>query len=285
MNRWARTTYVALNGYAIQGRDTGPVTRLVSMGLMLLIAVSVIAVVAGTVPDIRGQYGPALMLLEAICLIVFSAEYLLRVWVAPCNPHYAHPVTGRLRYMVSPMAIIDLLAILPAVLMISSDQLVLRALRLLRLFRLAKLARHMDAMRLFGKVAVRVKYEMSVTALLAALLLLISSSVMYQFENEAQPEVFSSIPATMWWGITTLTTVGYGDTFPITPVGRIIGAVVAIMGIGLFALPTGILATAYLDELQSSKSDVTKQGQTNCPHCGKILDGSTSTQWQDTNTG
>lgn len=138
-----------------------------------------------------------------------------------------------------------------------------RALRLMRLFRLAKLTRYLRSIRLFGEVARDKREELVVSVFVLFLLLLLSSSLMYFVENEAQPDKFSSIPATMWWAIATLTTVGYGDLYPITGLGRLFGSLVAVMGIGLFALPTAILGTGFVEAIGKEKKPALK-----CPECG-----------------
>lgn len=164
------------------------------------------------------------------------------------------------------MALVDLLAVLPFFLQfIGVDLRFVRAFRLMRLFRLAKAARYVTALHLFRAVARSKREELVLTTCVLALLLLVASSSMYFAEHGAQPEEFSSIPATMWWAVATLTTVGYGDVIPVTVFGRFLGSAVAILGIGLFALPTAILGSGFVEEIAK-----TKQPQ-RCPHCGKEL--------------
>lgn len=163
------------------------------------------------------------------------------------------------------MAIIDLLAILPFYLpFVGVDLRLLRMLRLLRIFRLFKIARYLKALNLMKRVFSKKKEELIIALIFTIFLLLIASTLMYYVENEVQPENFSSIPETMWWGIATLTTVGYGDIYPISGLGQILGGVIAIIGIGLFALPTGILAAGFSEELSQVKFK-----ENNCSTCGK----------------
>jgi len=153
------------------------------------------------------------------------------------------------------MMLIDLVAIVPSYLPTSLD---LRAVRAFRLIRLLKLTRHSASLTLVLEVLKRKRDELLSTAFVAALLLVVSSSLMYYAENATQPEVFSSIPAAMWWGVVTLTTVGYGDVYPVTLVGKLIGAVVAMTGIGLFAMPAGILGSGFMEvftERRQAKAD------------------------------
>ena len=167
------------------------------------------------------------------------------------------------------MALVDLAAILPFYLplFIKLDLRFVRALRLLRLFRIFKMGRYSSALQMLGRVVRAKKEEIFITALVLIMLLVVASGLMYYIEKDAQPKQFSSIPSAMWWGVATLTTVGYGDVYPVTAAGKILSAVIAILGIGLFALPTGILASGFIEELHKKET-----GKIICPHCGKEID-------------
>jgi len=141
-------------------------------------------------------------------------------------------------------------------------------LRLFRLFRLFKLGRYSKSLRTIGNVVYARRGELLVTGFLIFVLLIISSSLLYYAERDAQPDKFSSIPASLWWSVVTLTTVGYGDVFPITPLGKIFGSVISFLGIGLFALPAGILGGGFLEEVKKSKLCKPKV----CPHCGGTIE-------------
>jgi len=143
----------------------------------------------------------------------------------------------------------------------------IRAIRLIRLFRLFKLGRYSVAIKLFGRVLKGKREELFITAFAIFILLTISSSLLYYVEHKAQPEVFSSIPAAMWWGVATLTTVGYGDIYPITSLGKFLGAIISLLGIGLFAMPAGILSAGFIEEIRKKKETAKT-----CPHCGEKLD-------------
>ena len=200
--------------------------------------------------------------------MVFSIEYVLRVWTADLNSKFRKPITGNLQYMRTPLAVIDLLAILPFYLpFFGIDLRLLRVLRMFRIFRLFKIARYLTALSLINKVVRQKKEELMISLIFTFFPLLITSTLMYHVENEAQPENFSSIPETMWWGIATLTTVGYGDVFPVTPIGKFLGGFIAVIGIGLFALPTGILASGFSEEL--SRKNQLKEI---CPTCGQACE-------------
>lgn len=239
-------------------------SRLFDLVLLTLISANVTAVVVGTVPWVAARWGAELAWFELVSVLVFAVEYVLRVWSAAVELKY-RGITGRLRYAVTPMALVDLIAILPSLLpFVGVDMRFARALRLMRLFRLAKLTRYLRSIRLFAEVAREKREELVLSTFVLFLLLLLSSSLMYFVENAAQPDAFSSIPATMWWAIATLTTVGYGDMYPITPLGRLFGSIVAVMGIGLFALPTAILGTGFVEAIAKEK-----QPAVTCPECGR----------------
>lgn len=234
--------------------------------LMLLIAANGVAILAESVAAVRQGNERLFASFETLSVAVFTAEYLLRLWSCTVNPRYSHPVRGRLRYAAQALLIIDLLAILPFYLaFLHLDLRVLRILRLLRVLRLLKLARYSRALQVFGRVLRARSAELLSTVLLMFLMLLVASALMFTVEHDAQPAVFSSIPATMWWGIATLTTVGYGDMAPVTALGRLLGSVIAVLGIGMFALPAGILGAAFTEEMHRPS------GENRCPHCGERL--------------
>lgn len=242
--------------HLLQSESPDGTARVVQAAIVVLIVLNVLAVMAESVASIHERFGGALRAFELFSLGVFVVEYVLRMWAAGEDPRFAG-AAGRLRWMVTPFAIIDLVAIVPAFFPVSD-------LRFLRVLRLLKLSRHSEGLRILGHVFRRRRDELMMALFLVALALLLSSSLMYYAEHEAQPEVFSSIPATMWWGIITLTTIGYGDTFPITQAGRVLAGVVAIVGILVVALPVGILASGFTDELQARRDE-----KDACPHCGK----------------
>lgn len=245
------------------------VDRTVAVILLILIFINTSAVILQTVDEYNEAYGSIFRAVEIVSVAVFSIEYLLRLWVAPFNPKYARPVTGRIKYAFSLMALIDLLAILPAFLpfIFPTDLRILRFLRTFRPFRLLKMSRYVESLNTLDNVIRAKKEELTVIAAMVLMLLLFSSSLIYLVENEAQPDKFPSIPAAMWWGVATLTTVGYGDIFPVTPLGKIFSGFIAFLGIGMFALPTGILASGFAEEISKNK----KLKGCACPHCGNDI--------------
>lgn len=243
--------------------------QIVDVSITLLIVTNVLAVMLETVVWIGDPWRPYFYAFEIFSVAVFTAEYLLRLWSCTSDPRYAGAVRGRLRFALRPLPLIDLLAVAPFYMeFLAFDLRFVRALRLFRLFRIFKLARYADSMRTLGVVLRSRREELFVTLFVVIVLLVFASSAMYYVENEAQPQQFSSIPASMWWGVTTLTTVGYGDVYPVTTAGRFLGAGIAILGVGLFALPTGILASAFSEELQKKR----RRERAVCPHCGEEIE-------------
>jgi voltage-gated potassium channel len=270
-------------------------TRAFNMALAVLIVLNVSCVVLESVEEIRRHFARAFDLFEQVATAFFAVEYVCRVWASVDFHHqnYRDPLWGRLRYMRSFFALVDLVAVLPAVIGFfgAGD---LRVLRLLRLLRMLKLVRHSTT---FGLLFAVLREEArSISALIFVLLLTvtISGSLMYMLEGEEQPAVFTSIPAAMWWAIETITTVGYGDMVPITAIGRILGGIVSIVGIGTLALFSGLITVGFLDQLKSyreqhpkvavaiSRTTITVTqgnadlasdgtGHLQCPHCGGLL--------------
>jgi voltage-gated potassium channel len=227
------------------------VTRAFNRALALLIVANVAGVVLESVEPIRDRFATAFDGFEAAATAIFAGEYVLRAWACVDfhDARYRDPLRGRLRYLRSFFALIDLLSVMPALLGLfgAAD---LRVLRLLRLLRMFKLVRHSTT---FGLLFAVLREEaQSITALLFVLLLTvtISGSLMFMIEGPEQPAVFTSIPVAMWWAIETLTTVGYGDIVPITVAGRIVGSVVSIIGIGTLALFSGLITVGFLDQLR-----------------------------------
>jgi len=224
--------------------------------IMTLIVLNVLAVITETVESIYTLYKEFFDGFELFSVAIFTIEYFIRIWTCTLNKKYHHPVWGRIRYITSIEAIIDLLAIIPFFLplLLPINALFLRILRMFRLLRIFKLGRYSSAFQMVISAVRRRQEELLIVLTLVLVLLILSSSLMYYIEHEAQPEVFTSIPATMWWGVATLTTVGYGDVYPITPLGKLLGAFIAILGIGVFALPAGIIASSFESEMSKKKN-------------------------------
>ena len=245
------------------------------VAIRLLIALNIVAVILETVPALATRAGAFFSAFEVLSVTVFSIEYVGRVWSCVEIPRYREPVTGRIRYALSPLALIDLLAVLPSLLpALGVDLRMMRGVRLFRLFRILKLTRYSRSLHLIGRVFRRAREELVIALSAIALVLIVASSLMYYAEHGAQPNLFSSIPAAMWWGVVTLTTLGYGDVFPVTPFGRLMGGVFAIAGVLLVALPTAMLGAAFVEEFRREREEETtvatheNAGGERCPTCG-----------------
>lgn len=237
----------------LDGQADDGFARALNLGLLLLILANVTAVVAETVPTLGERHAAAFAAFERISVLIFVLEYIARLWSCTADPTCAHPVTGRLRQALRPLPLIDLVAILPALLPGGLDLRTLRALRLLRVLRLFKLTRHSSALQTFVQVLRGKAPELLSILFVLLLLLVMTASLMYFLEHETNP-AFDSIPTAMWWGIVTFTTVGYGDLTPVTAAGRVVGGCVAVLGIGMFAIPAGLLGAAFTAELERRRA-------------------------------
>jgi voltage-gated potassium channel len=243
------------------------ISRAFDIVLLALIFLNVIAVIVGSVQSVQQRWGSYLYVFEVFSVIVFTIEYVARLWSCTIDHQFKEPVRGRIRYALRGMSIVDLLSILPFYLpFLGLDLRSLRVLRMLRIIRVAKVGRYYTSLNLIRDVFRAKKEELLLTLALMVLLIVVASSVLYYCENAAQPDKFTSIPATMWLAIITMTTVGYGDIYPVTILGKIFGGMIAIFGIGFFALPTAILGSGFLEVLQKKS-----KGKQTCPHCGKEI--------------
>jgi voltage-gated potassium channel len=241
---------------------------LFNLVLITIITLNTAAIILNTVPDYNRRFASIFYNFELFSVGFFTVEYWLRIWVCVENEKYRHWFWGRIRYVFSVSALIDFLAIFPFYFsLFATDLAIVRILRLLRIFRLFRISRYSHAYRMIQNVVADKKEELVLSIVLVVFMLIIVSSVMYYVEHPAQPHKFTSIPATMWWGVSAMTTVGYGDIHPITPLGKLLGGIAAIMGIGLFALPTGILVSGFTEQIRSFKAPVRRV----CPHCGKEI--------------
>ena len=229
---------------------TSILSRVFDRLITSLILASVVIVFAGTF-DLQTNTRRILFVLESIASIVFTIEYILRIVTAD----FLYPKHGvfaaRVKYITSPMAIVDLVAILPFWLpmLLPGTMLGIRALRLVRLLRIFKLNRYFDAMKAIGEVLVAKKRELLGSFFFVAILMLISSLLMYSAEHYAQPDVFRNAFSGLWWAVATLTTVGYGDIYPVTVLGKLVGAFIAFSGLAAVAIPTGIITSGLSERI------------------------------------
>jgi voltage-gated potassium channel len=236
----------------------------IAIGVLILL--NVLVVMEETVPGMRTGIRDAFKIFDMFSIGVFTVEYLLRVWSCRADERFSHPVTGRLRFMATPLMLVDLLAILPFFLpFLHIDLRLIRLFRLIRVFRIARMIRYSASLRLFVKILADKKEELVLCFGTILLILPVSATIMYYAERAAQPDKFSSIPAALWWAVMTLTTVGYGDVYPVTQAGKMVAAITAILGTAFFALPAAILAVGFIQEFQRRKAPHA------CPHCGKPL--------------
>lgn len=220
---------------------------------MILIAVATLAAILETEPVWADRHRWPLRLLEAVLGLIFLLEYAARLWAAAEQPE-RREWKGRLYFLLSPAAMLDLFVVagtlLPA---LGLPLMPLRLVRLLRILSLAKLGRTSSALRHIVTAVASRREELVLTAGFAGVLLVFGATSLYMLEGQTQPDQFGSIPRALWWSVVTMTTIGYGDVYPVTPLGRLAASVVAFGGIGLIALPTGILAAAFSESYRQEK--------------------------------
>ena len=217
--------------------------------IMALILVNVVGVILETVETLHAQWHGWFGALEIFSVAVFTLEYLTRLWVCVESHRFSDGWRGRLRYAITPMALIDLMAIAPVFIhmIFPIDARILRVFRLLRVF---KLSRHFTMLGVLGVVLKREAKTLLSAIFIMLVLSIISASGIYLAEHKVQPEAFGNIPRAMWWAIVTLTTVGYGDVVPQTNIGRFFGAFITMIGVGMAALPAGIIASGFTGEVE-----------------------------------
>lgn len=238
--------------------------------IMSLIILSIISIILESIKEIRPDFRLFLKWFDIFSVTIFSIEYIMRLYISDLT----HPSTNKFKsifkFIFSTNGLIDLFAVLPFYLpmIIKIDLRFLRTLRLIRILRILKINRYTKSLNLIWSVLKDKKSELAVTGFVTLLLLIFASFVMYNVEGDMQPDAFPNILASFWWAVATLTTVGYGDVYPITGLGKLISGLIALMGIGIVALPTGIIGSGFMDKLKSDKKDIEKK----CPHCGKKIE-------------
>lgn len=245
-------------------------SRLFDGFIMTLIACSILSIVLESFDNLAAKYANGFSAFETFSVFAFTIEYVLRIWTADLLfPNSKHP---RLKYVFSFMAIVDLIAILPFFLpFVSADMRFLRMFRLIRIariLRIFKLSRYVDALHVIGKVISESASQLIMSIVICFFVMLFSSIIMYTVENPVQPEQFPNILASLWWAICTLTTVGYGDVYPITIAGKFFASVISLVGIGIIAIPTGIISAGFTSLIR--KRDMDEKSY--CPYCGHRLD-------------
>lgn len=240
---------------------SNPIARYVNYVLAMLIVSNAACVALESVQSISQEFSLAFRYFEYFSTSVFVVEYITRLWVCVEQGRYASPGTGRLRYAAHPLPLLDLLVI--ATFWAPIDLRFLRVARMVRLLKVLRLESFEHALERILESLDRRRELLLVAIVLMLLSIYASAAIVYQLEHKTQPQVFTSIPTTFWWAMTTLTTIGYGDMVPLTPLGRLFAGLISIFGIGVFALPTAIVTAAIL-EAGSENS-----GPSHCAHCGK----------------
>lgn len=259
------------------GNQGDAASRAFEISLIVLILVNVCLVIADTF-NLPSSVQAVSSHVEVVSVIIFTIEYALRIWTADLLYPDRKWISSKLRYVFSFMALIDLLAILPFYLpfIFPIDLRVLRMLRIIRLFRVFKINRYTNALSSIAKVFRSKKSELLSSVFVVLLLMIVASVLMFSIENKAQPDNFRNAFDALWWAFATLTTVGYGDIYPVTVLGKILSTVIAVLGIGLVAVPTGIISAGFMESMDKSEEDE-KEGDEDtdeikyCPYCGRRL--------------
>jgi voltage-gated potassium channel len=235
-----------------------------------LITLNVVAIILESFENLRLTYKQEFYYFEIFSVTVFTIEYVLRLFTADLKYPDKSKIGATTSFITSPIALVDLFAILPIYLplLIPIDLRFIRILRLLRVIRLFKINRYSRSLKLIGDVFKEKRSDLGITVFVTFILLVIASTLMYYIEGQEQPEAFPNIVASFWWAVATLTTVGYGDIYPITAWGKFISGIIALLGIGLVALPTGILSSAFIEKINEGK---TENNSGTCSTCGQEI--------------
>ncbi len=228
----------------------------------LTIFLSIFLAIIVTEDSVDYQFGDQIDILDWIIGSLFCIEYICRLWIAPLEGKYGRGLKGVFRYMISPMAIIDIIAIVPSFIGVRTELKILRIIRLLRILKIGRNEKFKQSIFHFNYALQSKNQELQISTFYTLLLLLISSTFMYLVESSIQPELLGSIPRCLWWSITTVSAVGYGDSIPITAAGKIIASVTSLMGIAAIAIPTGILASGFsesISELERKTKESNKE--------------------------
>ena len=235
--------------------STNKTSKLLNRGIRYLITTSIVIAVLATEPVVRAEYIELLTILDGVIASVFAVEYLLRLWIAPLKPGAQPGFRGVAAYAMTPMALLDLLAIAPTILGIVSPELyLLRIFRLVRIGRIGRSKKLQKSIKYFNQILSSKKEELQISAIYSAMVIGISSIAMYLVEGKVQQDQFGSIPRCLWWAVITVTTVGYGDTVPTTVGGRLVASITAISGIAVIAIPIGIISAGFTEAWSREQS-------------------------------
>ena len=239
-----------------QAQNGDKVSSFVDRFLTILIITNVLAVSLESVETIGSAFRQECAAFEMFSIIVFGTEYILRLWSAVAKEDSAHktPFGKRIEYILSFNGLVDLAALLPSLISMFVGSADLRWIRVVRILRLLKMSNYSTALEDLGSAIYEERQSFLAALYLFTLALFIASALMYVLEHQAQPEAFASIPESMWWALITLTTVGYGDVSPITTLGKMVGALTALIGVCTVALLTGIIASAFTSQIEKRKA-------------------------------
>ena len=252
--------------------ETNKLSKTYNVLSSALIIISILLIILESFKEFQEALKEFIYTIETVVVIFFTIEYIIRL----ITSRYLYPekkLFAPFLFIFSFLGIIDLLSILPFYLpmFVETNLIFLRVLRLFRLMRIFKLLRYSESVMTLGKAVSRIKTELISTLFITLIVLLFSANVMYIVENKAQPDAFSNMGEALWWAVATLTTVGYGDIYPITSLGKVISGVMALIGIGIVAIPTGLLSSAFVAEIEERKRKKNKEKK-KCPHCNKGIE-------------
>ncbi len=224
--------------------------------IIVLIILNIFSIILESYENLYASYSKLFYYFEFFSVVIFTIEYLLRLISAKYKYGVNNEVYAIKKYVFSFPALIDLFAILPFYIpfLINIDLRFIRILRIFRVSRILKIGRYSNSLKIISEVIQEKKSELIITIFITSIILVFSAILMFNIEHDKQPENFPNITAALWWAVATLTTVGYGDIYPITTVGKILSSIIAILGIGIIALPTGILSAAFIDKMKKSKT-------------------------------
>jgi voltage-gated potassium channel len=259
----------AIYRLVVKGSHGSRINLVFDYSIMILILLNVVAIVLESVPSIQSSIGRYLTGFEIFSVVIFTIEYLLRIYVSDLTHPSDRKIKSIFKFIFSTYGLIDLAAVAPFYLpfLIRVDLRFLRILRLMRFLRVLKINRYNRSLNLIWKVIKEKRTEFAITLFITFIILLISSFLMFYIEGEVQPDKFPNIIACLWWAVATLTTIGYGDVYPVTAMGKFISGLIAIIGIGLVALPAGLVTAGFMEKIGKKNKKMKK-----CPHCGKEIE-------------
>lgn len=220
-----------------------------------LIVFSLALAIIATEPQVMQEHQAIIHILDLSIALIFLVEFAARVWTSPLTGHFEPGLGGKIKYFLTPLALLDIIAIMPSLIgLITPELFLLRVFRLARIARFGRSKRIRASLQYFNRAILSKRTELQLSAVYSGIVMFFSSVAMYVVEGSTQPESFGSIPRCLWWSVITVTTVGYGDTYPITPSGKVIAALTAIMGVAVIAIPIGVISAGFTQTMQAEES-------------------------------